>query len=100
MKKLAEPAVRRVEQTRAGLSPRSEHSRTPVVGLYRVAITDLTLILPTQGTLLDGGAPVLNLRATPVPEPSTWPLMLLGFVALLALGSVGHRRRTGPRLNI
>ena len=62
-------------------------SFTSISGLMSTVATSLAAPAPNTGALL---VTTSGLGLPPVPEPSTWAMMLIG---LAGLGLVGHRRR-------
>jgi hypothetical protein len=72
-----------------------------VPGLYSERVVEVAGIAPDWlrvGTDITGQGPfnaAFSLRGSPVPEPSTWAMMLLGFAGL---SFAGYRRaRKGGR---
>ena len=58
-------------------------------GGYKIVLDDFSLGPKGVGVYADG---ILTATVTAVPEPTTWAMMILGF---LALGFVAHRRKSG-----
>lgn len=73
-------------------APLTHYSFTfTTTGAGRLSFTDLIGGNPNVGNLLD------NVSVTAVPEPSTWAMMILGF---LGVGFVAYRRKSSAALRV
>jgi hypothetical protein len=74
------------------LSPLTPYSFTFTISAPgKLSFTDLSGGNPNVGNLLD------NVSVSAVPEPSTWAMMILGF---LGVGFLAYRRKSGAALRI
>jgi PEP-CTERM motif len=58
--------------------------------LVRFENTIFVSVLPTSSNIPETGNVEIGLAVAPVPEPSTWAMMILGFAGI---GFMGYRRR-------
>jgi hypothetical protein len=66
---------------------------TAVAGIYDNVVTlDFTVNLPSGGTQVEADTFEIKAVVGSVPEPSTWAMMILGF---LGLGYMAYRRKNG-----
>jgi hypothetical protein len=61
------------------------------------AFTTLSFTENDHPGCCNGGVVLDNVAVSPVPEPSTWAMMILGF---LGVGFVAYRKRSAPMLRI
>jgi hypothetical protein len=71
---------------------------TPIPGSGQYSLSDSgTLTLVDGGTISGGQSTVFSPASSPVPEPSTWAMMAIGFAGL---GFVGYKQARRPLATI